>query len=88
MTTLALTGVPPPRVDPLAAISSGAAAPAAVPAGFQLIRSNTPLAVPLEGGSGGAPVSVTVALPPGYHLTAGAGSNYYTQVRAPRRLWE
>ncbi|PNW74118.1 hypothetical protein CHLRE_13g586050v5 [Chlamydomonas reinhardtii] len=80
VTTLALTGVPPPRVDPLAAISSGAAAPAAVPAGFQLIRSNTPLAVPLEGGSGGAPVSVTVALPPGYHLTAGAGSNYYTQV--------
>ncbi|KAG2443188.1 hypothetical protein HYH02_009265 [Chlamydomonas schloesseri] len=90
VTTLALTGVPPPRVDPLTAISSGAAAPAAVPAGFQLVRAQQPLAVPLAaaaaagstaGGAGaGTPVTVTIGLPAGYHLTAGAGSNYYTQV--------
>ncbi|GIL75508.1 hypothetical protein Vretifemale_5283, partial [Volvox reticuliferus] len=76
--TLALTGVPEPRVDPLAAIASGAAAPLAVPAGFQLVRAQYPLAV----GPGGSSLNFTVQLPAGYHLTAGAGSSYYCQVLA------
>ncbi|KXZ45018.1 hypothetical protein GPECTOR_59g625 [Gonium pectorale] len=85
VSTLALTGVPPPRVDPLAAIESGAggatgygngATAPPPPAGFQVVRAERPLAV----GAGGGSFTVTVGLPPGYHLTAGAGSSYYTQL--------
>ncbi|GIL63416.1 hypothetical protein Vafri_17453, partial [Volvox africanus] len=78
VSTLALTGVPEPRVDPLAAIASGAAAPLAVPAGFQLVRAQYPLTV----GPGGSSLNITVRLPAGYHLTAGADSSYYCQVLA------
>lgn len=76
VSTLMFTGVPEPRVDPLAAISTGAAAPAAVPAGFQLVRAQQPLAV----GPSGGMLTVTVGLPAGYHLTSGAGSSFYVQV--------
>ncbi|EFJ50214.1 hypothetical protein VOLCADRAFT_80356 [Volvox carteri f. nagariensis] len=79
VSTLGLTGVPDPRVDPLAAIAAGATVPGlAVPAGFQLVRTLQPLAV----GPSGSSLTVTVGLPPGYHLTAGASSSYYCQVLA------
>ncbi|GLC49396.1 hypothetical protein PLESTB_000214800 [Pleodorina starrii] len=81
VTTLTLSGVPDPRVDPLAAIAAaaagGGAAAAAPPAGFQLVRATAPLAV---AGPAGGSLTVTVGLPAGYHLTAGAGSSYYCQV--------
>lgn len=79
VTTLGLSGVPEPRVDPLTAIAAGGVSAAAPPAGFQLVRAQQPLVV---GGSGSPTVTFTIALPPNYHLTKGAGSNYYTQVCA------
>ncbi len=77
VTTLGLSGVPEPRVDPLTAIAAGAVTAAAPPAGFQLVRAQQPLVV---GGSGSPTVTFTIALPANYHLTKGAGSSYYTQV--------
>lgn len=72
VTTLALSAVPDPRVDPLAAM-------AALPVGYQFVRSQSPLVLAgLEPGT----VRVNIALPAGYHLTAGAGSRYFTQVLA------
>ncbi|PNH05466.1 NHL repeat-containing protein 2, partial [Tetrabaena socialis] len=82
VTTLALRGVPEPRVDPVAAAAAAAATGgaggglAAPPQGFQLVRAAEPLAV----GAAGGELTVTVRLPRGYHLTAGAGSSYFTQL--------
>ncbi|KAG2497240.1 hypothetical protein HYH03_004827 [Edaphochlamys debaryana] len=82
VSTLSLTGVPAPRVDPLAAISASAAAAAAgpppLPPGTQLVRADRPLAV----GAAGSQLTVTIGLPANYHLTKGAGSSYYTQLLA------
>ncbi len=55
------------------------ASAAAPPAGYQLARASSPVLV--ASGGEGATVRVAIDLPPGYHLTDGAGSSYFTQVR-------
>ncbi|GFR49200.1 hypothetical protein Agub_g11225 [Astrephomene gubernaculifera] len=94
VTTLTLRDVPAPRVDPLMTVASatrGSAGDGNIangsnspppPPGFQVVRSQRPLVIGGGGSSASGSLTVTVALPSGYHLTAGAGSSYYTQVVA------
>lgn len=71
LSTLALSGVPPPRRSPNGPPVGAAGAALEPPPGAALVRS------------GGAPVAaaagevrVTLTLPPGYHLTPGANSRF------------
>lgn len=75
LTTLALTGVPPPRVSPDAAAAAAAAAGEALPPGAALVRAQGAVSA-----AAGGEIRVTVRLPAGYHLTKGANSRFQASV--------
>lgn len=69
LTTLALTGVLPPRRSPDGPPAGGAAA-AEPPPGAALVQAATPVV------AAAGEVRLSIRLPPGYHLTPGANSRF------------
>lgn len=70
LTTLALKGVPPPRRSPQGPPAGDASPSADPPPGAVLVQA--PSAVTAASGE----VRLSIRLPPGYHLTPGANSNF------------
>ncbi|GAB4822761.1 hypothetical protein N2152v2_009807 [Parachlorella kessleri] len=78
LTTLALRGVPPPRVSPDAAGAAQALGDD-LPQGAVLVRGST--AVSAEASE----LRLRVQLPPGYHLTKGANSSFEASLAGSQR---